>query len=137
MKLNKTLMIAALVAGSVCAADFAVSAQDATNAPAPGARRHANLNARGRKAFDAISKRLGLTDDQKIKARPVFEEMMRKFASLRKDTSVEGAERRAKIKAIRAAATAKLKDILTPEQLAKWQKMGGHRRNAGAAKPPQ
>jgi Spy/CpxP family protein refolding chaperone len=137
MKLNKTLMIAALIAGSVFAADVAVRAQDATNAPAPGARRHANFNARSRTAFNAISKRLALTDDQKMKAKPVFEEMMKKFADLRNDTSVKGAERRTKMKEIRAAATAKLKDILTPEQLAKWQKMGGHRRKAGAAKPQQ
>ena len=89
--------------------------------------------------FDAIAKRLALTDDQKTKAKPVFVEMMQKMRDLRQDSSLQPADRRAKVKEIRDAATVKLKDILTAEQLDKWQKMGpGNRRPpAGDAKPPQ
>src|ERR1022692_2697995 len=129
MKLNKTLMIAALIAGSMFAADVAVRAQDATNTPPAGAP--PGPGARGRMNFDNIATQLALTDDQKPKVKPVIEEMMQKNADLRKDTSVQGADRRAKMKEIRDAATAKLKDILTPEQLDKWTKMGpgqGNRR---------
>jgi Spy/CpxP family protein refolding chaperone len=144
MKLNKTLMMAALIAGSVFAVDVAVRAQDATNPPPAGAR---PPGARGRMNFDSIATRLALTDDQKTKAKPVFEEMMQKTRDLRQDTSLQPADRRAKMKEIREAATVKLKDILTAEQLDKWQKMGqGNRRRpggagtpppAGDAKPPQ
>ena len=138
MKLNKTLMIAALIAGSVFAADVAVRAQDATNTPPAGAR---PPGARSRPNFDNVAAQLALTDDQKTKAKPIFEEMQKKQAELRNgpNSITDPTERRAKNKEIRDAATAKLKDILTPEQLAKWEKMGqGQRRpqgGAGAAPP--
>jgi periplasmic protein CpxP/Spy len=144
MKLNKTLMIAALIAGSVFAADVAVRAQDATNTPPAGAR---PPGARGRMNFDAIATNLALTDDQKTKAKPIFEDMQKQMAELRKDTSLSQEDRRAKMKEIREATTAKLKEVpLTQEQLDKWAKMGqGQRRQGGAvaapagndAKPPQ
>ena len=139
MKLNKTLMMAALIAGSLFTADVAVRAQIATNSPPAGANRQGGPAARGRMNFDAIAKRLALTDDQKTKAKPVFVEMMQKMRDLRQDSSLQPADRRAKVKEIRDAATVKLKDILTAEQLDKWQKMGpGNRRPpAGDAKPPQ
>jgi Spy/CpxP family protein refolding chaperone len=138
MKLNKTLMMAALIAGSVFAADVAVRAQIATNTPPAGANRPGGPAARGRTNFDSIATRLALTDDQKTKAKPVFEELQQKRADLRKDTSLKPADRRAKVKEIRDAATAKLKDILTPEQLEKWQKMeqGNRRPPGGAGTPP-
>ena len=136
-------MIAALVAGSMFAADIAVRAQDATNKPAAGAP----PGGRGRMNFDSITTQLALTDEQKPKAKVVIDEMMQKMSDLRKDTSMTQEDRRAKMKEIRDAATTKLKDILTPEQLTKWEKLGqGQRRPpggpggpppAGDAKPPQ
>src|ERR1039458_4323232 len=118
MKLNKTLMIAALIAGSVFAADVAVRAQDPTNNPAAGAP-PGGPGARGRMNFDNIATQLALTDEQKTKVKPIFDEMMQKQRDLRQDTAVtDPTERRAKMKEIRDAATAKLKEIpLTQEQL--------------------
>jgi hypothetical protein len=137
MKLNKTLMIAALVAGSVFAADVAVRAQDTNTPPPAGARPPGAPGQRGRMNFETIATQLELTDDQKTKAKPVFAELQQKMADLRNDTSLEQADRRAKMKEIRDDATAKLKDILTPEQFAKWQKMGpGNRRPPGGAGAP-
>jgi Spy/CpxP family protein refolding chaperone len=136
MKLNKTLMIAALIAGSVFAADYAVRAQDSTNTP-PAARPPAGPGARGgRMNFDNIATQLALTDDQKTKAKPIFEDMQKQMADLRTDTTMSPADRRAKYQEIREGTTTKLKDILTPEQFAKWQKMGAPRRPAGAGVPP-
>lgn len=137
MKLNQTLMIAALIAGSVFAADVAVRAQDSTNKPAVGAP-PGGPGARGRANFDNIATQLALTDDQKTKAKPVFEEMQQKMRDARQDTTITNpTERRAKNKEIRDATTAKLKAILTPEQLVKWEKMGqGQRRPGGAGGPP-
>jgi Spy/CpxP family protein refolding chaperone len=97
MKLNKTLMIAALVAGSVFAADVAVRAQDATNTPPAGAP-PGGPGARGRMNFDSIATQLALTDDQKTKAKPVFDELFQKQRDLRQDTSLSQEDRRAKIK---------------------------------------
>ncbi len=137
MKLNKTLMIAALVAGSVFAADVAVRAQDATNKPAAGAP-PGGPGARPRMNFDTIATQLALTDDQKTKAKPIFDEMQQKMADLRNDTNVQGADRNAKRKEIQDATTAKLKDIFTPEQLDKWTKMQQRRGRppGGAGGPP-
>jgi hypothetical protein len=140
MKLNKTMIIAALVAGSMFATDYAVRAQDSTNTP-PAAAPPGSPGARGgRMNFDNIATQLELTDDQKTKAKPVFQDMMQKIQDLRKDATVDKADRPAKIKEIRDAAGAKLKEILTDEQYAKWQKMmmPGNRRPPGGpgAQPP-
>jgi Spy/CpxP family protein refolding chaperone len=138
MKLNKTLMIAALVAGSVFAADVAVCAQDTNTPPPAGARPPGGPGQRGRLNFDAIATQLALTDDQKTKAKPVFEEMQQQMADLRKDTSLAREDRQAKMKEIQNAATAKLKDILTADQLDKWTKMQQRRGRppGGAGAPP-
>jgi len=130
-------MIAALLAGSVFAADVAVRAQDATatNAPA-NPRPQAGPATRGRMNFETISQRLALSEDQKPKVKPIWEDMQKQLADLRKDTTVQGTDLRAKIKEIRDGATAKLKDILTPEQLQKWEGLvQGQRRPPGAAAP--
>jgi periplasmic protein CpxP/Spy len=133
MKLNKTLMIAALIAGSMFAADMAVRAQDASNTPPAGARPPGGPGARGRMNFDNIAKELALNDEQKTKAKPVFEEMQQKMTDLRKDTSLSQDDRRAKMKEIRDDSNKKLKDIFTTEQFDKWQKMNQNRRPQGAA----
>ena len=138
-------MMAALVAGSVFTAAVTVQAQDSTNTPPPTAR---PPGARGGfMNLDYVATQLALTDDQKTKAKPVFDDMRQKYTDLRKDTSLEQTERRAKMKEIRDEANTKLKDIFTPEQYEKWLKMApGNRRppggaggppSAGAAKPPQ
>lgn len=138
MKLNKTLLIMALVAGGVFAAEVAVYAQDSSNTPPPTARPPAARGPRSAMNFDYVATELALTDDQKTKAKPVFDEMRQKMMDLRKDTTLEPTDRRAKMKEIRDDTTAKLKDIFTPEQFEKWQKMapGNRRPPGGAGAPP-
>src|SRR5580698_2318087 len=139
MKLNKTLMIAALIAGSVFAADYAARAQDSTNTPPAGAPPQGGPGARGgRMNFDNISTQLALTDDQKTKVKPIIEDMLKKMADVRKDDSLQPTDKRTKNKQIRDDATTQLKDILTADQLTKWQKMiaGGGRRGGAGAPPP-
>ncbi len=132
MKLHKTLTLAALVAGSLLAADLTVRAQESTNTPSatsqpPGAPEKKG-NARGRMSFDIVSNQLQLSEDQKPKVRPILQDMAKQLAALRGDTSLTQADRRAKTAEIRNDATAKLKEILTPEQLAQWQKLAPARR---------
>jgi Spy/CpxP family protein refolding chaperone len=139
MKLNKTMMIAALVAGGVLAANLAATAQESTNAAAaadatkapgaPGARG-------GQGGFEIFAKQLGLSEDQKTKAKPVFDDRAKQMAELRKDTTLDQAARGAKMKEIRDATNAKLKEILTPDQYEQWLKMSQHnRRGPGAGAP--
>jgi Spy/CpxP family protein refolding chaperone len=137
-------MIAALIAGGVCAASVAVRAQDTTTPPTapaqatapapatPAAPATAPAHPPGapvvRNRFEMIAQRLALSDDQKAKAKPVFEEVAQKQAAVRADTSLDPVARRAKIKEIQADASNQLKEILTPEQFDKWQKMQPVRR---------
>ena len=81
-----------------------------------------------RNRFEMIAQRLALSDDQKAKAKPVFEEVAQKQAAVRADTSLDPVARRAKIKEIQADASNQLTEILTPEQFDKWQKMQPVRR---------
>jgi len=140
MKLNKTLMLAALVAASMFATDVAVHAQDATNTPAAGAR---PPGGRARLTFESVATQLDLSEDQKAKVRPIFADMQQKRTEVFKDASLQPADKRAKQKEIMDDTTSKLKDILTPEQFAKWQKLlPTGRRPAGGAgggtnNPPQ
>lgn len=139
MKLKKTLTLAALVAASLFAGNT-LQAQDAPKdkpageqpAPGPGGpgMRRPPISP------DAIAKQLDLTDDQKTKLKPVIEEMQKKVTEMRKDTGLAPEDRRAKMKEIRDGMTAKMKEILTPEQLAKWEKMGAGGRRPGAGAPP-
>jgi len=131
MKLNKALLIAALAAGSLFTSGIPSQAQDNTNTPPAGAPPG---GLRPRPNFDMIAKQLELTDAQKPQVKAVLDDMQQKMRDLRADTTVEQADKRAKAKEIRDAATAKLKPILTADQLAKWEKMGQRQRPPGA--PP-
>lgn len=135
MKLNKTLMIAALAAGGMFTAEVAVRAQNATNTPPAGARPAGGPRSGGMN-IDYIASQLALTDDQKTKVKPVFEEMRQKLVDLHRDGTLGQADRRAKTKEIRDDATAKLKEILTPDQFEKWQKISAGRRSQGGAGTP-
>lgn len=138
MKLNKTLMITALVAGGLFTV-VAVQAQDSTNTPTTPTHPPGGPRPGGRPNLEFLAKQLALTDDQKTKAKPVFEEMFQKQTDIRKDTTMAIADKRAKMKEIHDDATTKLKAIFTPEQFEKWQKMGpGNRRPPGGpgAPPP-
>jgi Spy/CpxP family protein refolding chaperone len=130
MKMNKTLIMAGLIAGSLFTTSLAVRAQDTTNAPAVAPRPAAP---RGGGNVEFLAKQLGLTDEQKDKIKPVLDEARQKQLDLRKDTTMDKTERQAKMKEIRDEMSAKFKEILTPEQFEKWQKGPAHRHPAAPA----
>ncbi len=142
MKSTKTLLFAALAAGSLLAWSPA-RAQDSTNTPpvppagAPGGK-HQN------QGFDRIAQQLNLTDDQKTKVQPILEAQRQKMSDLRQDTSLSPEDRKAKVQEIRKDTLDQLKDILTPDQIAQFQKMSQrpHRpppqaQGTNAPPPPQ
>jgi Spy/CpxP family protein refolding chaperone len=159
MKSTKTMLIAALTAGALLACGSSLLAQDSTNTPPAGAspaggQPGGGMRGRG-PSLEQLTKALDLTDDQKPKVKAALDEQMQKMGELRKDPDFAGLSREdkmAKMKPIRDAYIAKMKDILTPEQFAKSQKMGsgmrGNRPPGGGgtsgatppstdAKPPQ
>lgn len=139
MKSTKTILIAALAVGAMLACSSPLRAQDATNAPASGQRPPGGM--RGAMSIDRLNKMLNLTDAEKPQVQAALDEMSKKVGELRADASLSQEDRRAKMKEIRDAFSAKMKTILTPEQFAKFEKMGQQRRKAppadGAGAPPQ
>jgi len=150
MKATKVSVIAALIASVLVAYTPAVSAQDAKESKPPPKREGPPGGAggqRGEAAFkerlNKIAEELKLTDDQKPKVEKVLKEQQEKMRGSR-DSASTPEERREKMKTLREEMAKKMKEILTPEQFAKWEKMpqgrgpGGGRPGAdgGAAKAP-
>ena len=77
----------------------------------------------GRDRLAQVSEQLKLTDDQKEKLKPIFKEEATKLRELRDNKDLSREDRMAKAKEIREGLAAKIKPILTPEQLEKWNKL--------------
>ncbi len=100
------------------------------------------MRGRGGPTIEQLTKSLDLTDAQKPQVKAAMDEQMQKMNELRKDPDFAGLSREdkmAKMKPVRDAFVAKMKDILTPDQFAKFEKMGPGMRNrppGGAGAPP-
>jgi|SRR5580692_2212916 protein CpxP len=134
MKLNKTLALVAVVAGSLLAGGSLAQAQDSgssTNAPGGGAARP-----RGAMNLDNLVKTLALTDDQKTNFQAAMTDYAKKRRDVRADDSLSTEDKRAKYKELRDDFNTKVKGILTPDQYTKWQKMMPNGRRRPAPTPP-
>ena len=145
MKLNKLGFLAALALGGLLTLGATARAQSTNNQDA-GSGQPAGVAGRrqGGDPAQMMKKQLDLSDDQVTKLRPVLAEQRTKMAALRTDTTsnLSREDRIAKGKEIRNAADAKIKEILTPEQYTKWQKLrqngmqGGPRPRPGGTNAP-
>ena len=101
------------------------AARAADNDDAKPAKGEAATPARGavRDRLQQVSEQLKLTDDQKEKLKPIFKEQATKLRELRDNKDLSREDRTAKVKEIRESLAAKIKPILTPEQLDKWNKL--------------
>jgi Spy/CpxP family protein refolding chaperone len=116
MKITKQILIALVaVAGALC---WQSTAQAATQASGRwgGARA-----AQWRERMQEGAKELNLTDEQKAKLKELYAPQWEKLREIWKDESLTREQKLEKFKALRAGNEPKLKDILTPEQLQKWQ----------------
>jgi Spy/CpxP family protein refolding chaperone len=138
MKLSKSLIIAALVAGSLFAGSAVLQAQTDTNTPPAGAPPGGGRGMRGGPSLDQIATALKLDDATKAKVKPILDAQRKKMTDLRADTSLTPEDRRTKVQAIRDDTATQLKAILTPEQFDQYQKMSQprQRRAAPAAGTP-
>jgi Spy/CpxP family protein refolding chaperone len=144
MKSTKTMLLATLAVGSLLAFSPALRADDTNTPPAkppvgvpPGGPRGGAI--RGGPSLDQLATALNLTDDQKAKVKPILEARDSKMKDLRADTSLSPEDRRAKMQSIRQETQDKMKAVLTPEQLDKYQKMGQRQRRpapGGENTPP-
>jgi Spy/CpxP family protein refolding chaperone len=140
MKATRISLIAALIAGVLVAYTPAVSAQD-TKESKPAPKREGPPGGPGGQRAEAAKERLNkmaeelkLTDDQKTKVEAVMKAQQEKMRGSR-DTNATPEERREKMKTVREEMTKKMKEILTPEQFAKWEKMPQGRGPGGPGRP--
>ena len=125
MKSMKPMLVAALVVGSLFACNTSVLAQ-AGGAPggAPGAGAPPGGGRGGAQTSDAMITRFqtALGDTNKLsdaivaKVKPVLDTMIKKRTDLMADTTVDVADRPAKMTAITTEASDAIKAIVTPAQ---------------------
>lgn len=121
-------LLGALMTGALLSCTSIASAQT-TNAPARTERR---MTVQQR--VDKMASELKLTDEQKTKITALLQDDAKKRKELRADTSGDRKERREKNRALMQEQTKQMKEILTADQFAQWQKMNAQGRRAGAAK---
>jgi Spy/CpxP family protein refolding chaperone len=119
MNLSRLSLIAAVVMGTLAAGTTITLAQDTNSTPPAHGKKGSQL----KEQFQKIAEELQLTEQQKEESRPIFRDFFEKAKSIHQDTSLDQQQRREKIKDLRQDVAAKLKGILTPEQLQKWQAM--------------
>jgi len=119
MKLTKTLL--ALAVGGLLACGAAL-AQDSTNTPSTNAPSRPFPGSRGPN-MDRLVQFLGLTDDQKAQVTPILQQRMQKRRAIMQDTSLTRDEKMDQMKELNESVDAQMKQILTPDQYQKWQKM--------------
>ena len=139
MKLPKSLIIAALAAGTLFPDSAALQAQNATNPPPAGPPPAGPRGVRGGLNIDQLATTLKLDDATKAKVKTILDAQMQKMRALFADTTLSQADRRTKVQAIRADMITQMKAVLTPEQFDQWQKMNQprQRRAAPPAAPKQ
>jgi hypothetical protein len=121
MKVVKSALIT-VVLGSVLAAVPFSRAADTDAKPADG-QPAARPRGPVRDRLQQMSEQLKLTDEQKAKLKPILKEQAVKARELRDNKDLSREDRMAKVKEIREGLVEKVKPILTPEQLEKWNKL--------------
>jgi len=109
------------VAAQSPAANSPSQAAPAQTAPSPSGQQSAPAGTNQSSAQSQANddNPLNLTDEQKAKLRPIIQDENQQMEALRSNTSLTQEQKIDKANQIRAAASPKIKAILTPEQLQK------------------
>jgi pyruvate/2-oxoglutarate dehydrogenase complex dihydrolipoamide acyltransferase (E2) component len=146
MKLPKSLIVAAVVAGSLFAGSAVLQAQTGTNVPPtvpppglprPGGQMMA-ANAMMTRLRAALGETNKLSEKQIPKVKAVFDDQIKKMMDLRNDTTTARTDLAAKRMAIQKETAEALKAVLTPEQFAVYQsspRVAGRPVGGGGAAP--
>jgi Spy/CpxP family protein refolding chaperone len=122
MKTTKYLLLAACVLGGLL---LSGSPGQAAEKSGKGDR-HARAAA-AKDRLQQMAEELNLTPEQKEKVKPILQEEAQKLRALRQDASLSPEQKREKARELRQELVNKLKPILTPEQLEKWQRLHAQR----------
>ena len=93
---------------------------------------------------DFLTKKLNLTPDQVTQVKAIDDDARKQFMALRDDTSISGADKRAKMMDIHKASQDKIRALLTDDQKTKYDalqaemrdRMQNRRGGPGAPPPP-
>jgi Spy/CpxP family protein refolding chaperone len=128
MKMHKVSLLVALAAGALIAFTPTLRAENKPERP-DRSERPGGAPGQPGDMLKKMAEELGLSDEQKAKLGEAFKAQREAM----KDLSPE--ERREKMKESREAMNAKVKEILTAEQYAKWEKIRDERRPGGPGGP--
>jgi protein CpxP len=104
--------------------------------PGEGPHNSMGPGGRGRDPLAAMSKNLNLTDEQKSKLQPLFEDQHKQVQSVMQDSSLTQEQKHAKIDEIRKATHQQVMSVLTPEQQNQMKQMRGrHMHKPGEGAP--
>ncbi len=137
----KHMRVAALTLGAVLmAAPLTGFAQE--NSATPPANDQTTMQGMGRhghmrqadpaKRLEWMSKKLNLTDEQKTKLQPIFQDEFQQMKAVREDTSLSREQKRDKMKQIHETFHPQVMAVLTPDQQQKLEQMRANRRGKGA-----
>jgi Spy/CpxP family protein refolding chaperone len=119
MKTTKYSLVAGMILAGLLAGASLGYAQDA-KADKQGDRRGGPMI---QQRLDRMSEELKLTEEQKTKIKAAFEAEAKKRQEMRGEAASTPEARRERFQAMREEMSKKMKEILTPEQFAKWEKM--------------
>jgi Spy/CpxP family protein refolding chaperone len=127
MKTNRFAWMTAVALGGLMALVPLAPAQEKKDEPKPAPKAEkSDTKRRGAAITDRlrhVAEELKLTDEQKEKVKPIFHEEIEKLRALRDDSNASAQNRRGKMREILEATNAKIKPILTAEQLERWDKI--------------
>ena len=106
---------------------FAQTSQTSQESQGSAPEKHAGMHRHNGESADQhlqmLSEKLNLTDDQKAKLKPIFEDEMQQMKAVRDDSSLSQEQKRAKMKSIHESFHDKINAVLTPEQQAKFKQL--------------
>ena len=70
-----------------------------------------------------MSRELTLTEDQKAKLKPIFQQEWQEMKPIQDDASLTPDQKKAKAKEVHEKYKTQIQSVLTPEQQAKWKQI--------------
>jgi periplasmic protein CpxP/Spy len=141
------LQVAVLALGTIALVALPVMAQDPPPPPQGQAGpQHGHGGPGGMRGnqVEFLTKKLDLTSDQVTQVKAIDDDARKQFMALRDDTSIAGADKRAKMMDIHKASQDKIRALLTDDQKTKYDalqaemrdRMQNRRGGQGAPPPP-
>lgn len=125
--MKKIALRFALLALSLSAGGFALSAFAQDNAPADSSSASSAMSRHAapdpQKQAARLTKRLGLSDDQSSKIATILQNRQQQLATVRGDNSLSPQDRRTKMRSIQQDTDSQINAVLTPAQQTQYANM--------------